>query len=169
MLAQTSNSVLVLGCDADGRIRSASSSFIEFTGISESGLVGRAVNELGPGAPWSAARAGEPVIDLRTAEGDVTSLRVSVVPMVAADPGSEVVLVLNASQSERPASERVGVHLSDRERQILDFVADGYRVATIARNLFISPSTVRNHLSAIFKKLGVANQAELAERLKSDA
>lgn len=168
-MAQTSNSVLVLGCDADGRIRSASSSFIEFSGIPESGLIGTPVDDLGPGAPWSAARAGEPVIDLRTAEGEVTSLSVSVVPMVADNPGAEVVLVLNASQSGRPASARVGVHLSDRERQILDSVADGYRVATIARNLFISPSTVRNHLSAIFKKLGVANQAELAERLKSDA
>lgn len=59
--------------------------------------------------------------------------------------------------------------LSSREREVLELVAEGYRVSTIARELFVSPSTVRNHLSAIFRKLGVGSQAELLERLRSVA
>lgn len=55
--------------------------------------------------------------------------------------------------------------LSPREREVLELVLDGYRVATIARTLYLSPSTVRNHLSAIFRKFGVRSQAELVEEL----
>lgn len=59
--------------------------------------------------------------------------------------------------------------LSGREREVLELVAEGYRVSTIARELFVSPSTIRNHLSSIFRKLGVGSQAELLERLRSVA
>ena len=59
--------------------------------------------------------------------------------------------------------------LSGREREVLELVAEGYRVSTIARELFVSPSTVRNHLSAIFRKLGVSSQAQLLERLRATA
>jgi DNA-binding CsgD family transcriptional regulator len=39
-------------------------------------------------------------------------------------------------------------------------------VSTIADTLFVSQSTVRNHLATIFKKFGVHSQAELLELLK---
>ena len=55
--------------------------------------------------------------------------------------------------------------LSPREREVLALVLDGYRVSTIARSMYLSPSTVRNHLSAIFRKFGVKSQAELVEEL----
>lgn len=56
--------------------------------------------------------------------------------------------------------------LSRREREVLLSLADGNRVATIARSLFISPHTVRNHLKSVFAKLGVGSQVELLEWLK---
>jgi DNA-binding CsgD family transcriptional regulator len=64
------------------------------------------------------------------------------------------------------------VDLSDltlRQRQIVDRLLDGHRVDAIARDLYVSPSTVRNHLSAIFEKLGVASQSELIELLRGHA
>ena len=57
--------------------------------------------------------------------------------------------------------------LSDREHEILAEFAAGARVASIAKKLFISPHTVRNHLKAIYRKLGVASQAELVERIRA--
>ena len=57
--------------------------------------------------------------------------------------------------------------LSVRQREILERLASGQRVATIARDLEVSPSTVRNHLSQIFRKLGVRSQAELLEALQA--
>jgi len=61
--------------------------------------------------------------------------------------------------------------LSKREREVLAEILDGSRVAAVAKKLFISPHTVRNHLKAIFRKVGVANQGDLIERIRelSDA
>lgn len=66
----------------------------------------------------------------------------------------------------------VRVDLSDltmRQREIVERLLDGHRVDAIARDLYVSPSTVRNHLSAIFEKLGVASQSELIELLRDRA
>lgn len=56
--------------------------------------------------------------------------------------------------------------LTTRQREILSRLRRGDRVATIAAELYVSPSTVRNHLAAIFRKFGVHSQAELLELLR---
>ncbi|MGN9908627.1 response regulator transcription factor [Phytohabitans sp. LJ34] len=56
--------------------------------------------------------------------------------------------------------------LTDRERQVLDLLARGYRNAAIARELFIAPKTARNHVSNIFAKLHVADRAEAIVRAR---
>jgi DNA-binding NarL/FixJ family response regulator len=43
--------------------------------------------------------------------------------------------------------------LTKREREILQLVADGHSTAEIARSLFISAKTVKNHLASIYAKL----------------
>ncbi len=54
-------------------------------------------------------------------------------------------------------------HLSKRESEILNLLLSGDRVKMIARDLFISPNTVRNHLKSIFRKFDVSSQTELIE------
>lgn len=54
--------------------------------------------------------------------------------------------------------------LSPREQEILGEVLSGKRVTDIARTLSISRHTVRNHLKAIYRKLGVHSQVELLGR-----
>ncbi|WP_026549616.1 alpha/beta fold hydrolase [Arthrobacter sp. Br18] len=49
--------------------------------------------------------------------------------------------------------------LTAREREILELIASGLDNAAISRLLFLSPSTVRNHITHVFGKLGVANRA----------
>ena len=95
----------------------------------------------------------------------------------ASDPRNEthsyprVLLGPSAATANRPANEaRIDVpgltdQLSPREREILDAVATGQRVSTIARAFSISPYTVRNHLKAIFRKLGVHSQVELLAQI----
>jgi DNA-binding CsgD family transcriptional regulator len=51
--------------------------------------------------------------------------------------------------------------LSTRQLEVLTRLLDGQRVPTIAAEMFVSPSTVRNHLVAIYRKFGVHSQAEL--------
>jgi DNA-binding NarL/FixJ family response regulator len=50
--------------------------------------------------------------------------------------------------------------LTDREREVLALVARGQDNNTIARQLFLSEKTVRNHVSACLHKLQVASRAE---------
>lgn len=59
--------------------------------------------------------------------------------------------------------------LSEREMDVLKAAANGQSTKEIAQTLFLSAGTVRNYLSAIFSKLGVANRMEavnLAEKNK---
>ncbi len=50
--------------------------------------------------------------------------------------------------------------LSDRERQVLDLLADGLGVAAIAIRLYISESTAKTHIAKVYEKLGAANRAQ---------
>ncbi|GLX02134.1 response regulator transcription factor [Microtetraspora sp. NBRC 16547] len=50
--------------------------------------------------------------------------------------------------------------LSPRERQVLDLIAAGATNTSIAHRLGVTQKTVRNHISAIFLKLGVASRGE---------
>ena len=50
--------------------------------------------------------------------------------------------------------------LTDREREVLELLAQGYNNGDIARQLHISPKTVRNHCSNIFSKLQVVDRAQ---------
>ena len=45
-------------------------------------------------------------------------------------------------------------------------LVNGDRVPAIAESLFLSPSTVRNHLSAVFRKLRVGSQQQLIHLLR---
>jgi DNA-binding NarL/FixJ family response regulator len=58
------------------------------------------------------------------------------------------------------------LELSPRERTVAEAIADGTRVEKLAAALNISERTVRNHLQACFRKLGVHSQIELAARLR---
>ncbi|SHN27166.1 response regulator transcription factor [Cryptosporangium aurantiacum] len=56
--------------------------------------------------------------------------------------------------------------LTTREREILDLVARGLTNSAIAGRLFLSPKTVRNHVSNVFTKLQVADRAEAVARAR---
>jgi DNA-binding NarL/FixJ family response regulator len=50
--------------------------------------------------------------------------------------------------------------LTERERAVLELLAQGFTNAVIAERLVLSPKTVRNYVSAVFAKLQVADRAE---------
>ncbi|HVY97077.1 MAG TPA: response regulator transcription factor [Solirubrobacterales bacterium] len=59
--------------------------------------------------------------------------------------------------------------LSEREQEVLSLVATGSTNKEIAATLHLSPHTVKEHTSSIYRKLGVRNRAEAtrqAQRLK---
>jgi DNA-binding NarL/FixJ family response regulator len=56
--------------------------------------------------------------------------------------------------------------LTDRERQILDLIAQGLNNPQITERLMLSSKTVRNHISNIFSKLQVADRAQAIIRAR---
>ncbi|MDT7511030.1 response regulator transcription factor [Bifidobacterium sp. H6bp9] len=99
----------------------------------------------------------------------------SVVPALQAVMAGQTVLgaeaVANLSLGEQedqarkdpaePAPRRFQT-LTDREREIAALVADGLDNQAIARRLYLSEGTVRNHISAILAKTNLANRTQLA-------
>ena len=57
--------------------------------------------------------------------------------------------------------------LTDREREVLDLIARGLENRRIARELFLSDKTVRNHVSNILAKLGVEDRSEAIARARA--
>jgi DNA-binding NarL/FixJ family response regulator len=53
-----------------------------------------------------------------------------------------------------------GTRLSERERQVLEMIAVGATNREIAERLFLSPHTVKDHTSALYRKIGARNRAQ---------
>jgi DNA-binding NarL/FixJ family response regulator len=53
-----------------------------------------------------------------------------------------------------------GPQISPREKEVLQLLADGLGVAQISRQLFISESTTKTHISKLYEKLGAGNRAQ---------
>lgn len=70
------------------------------------------------------------------------------------------------------ASELVGESygqanpLTDREKEVLNLIADGKNTKEIAGELFLTTGTVRNYVSTIMDKLDVSNRIEAIKRFK---
>ena len=64
-----------------------------------------------------------------------------------------------ARQAEGPVTP-----LSSREREVLGLIGAGATNKEIAERLFLSPHTVKDHTTALYRKLGVRNRAEAAKR-----
>lgn len=79
----------------------------------------------------------------------------SLSPRIAATTRAQ----LRAVDRTPPAAD---LGLSPREREVLRLIAAGRDNAAIARELVISPHTVKNHVSAILARLGVANRIQAA-------
>jgi DNA-binding NarL/FixJ family response regulator len=62
-------------------------------------------------------------------------------------------------QEEGPATP-----LSAREREVLVLIASGATNREIADRLYLSPHTVKEHASSLYRKLGVKNRAEATRR-----
>lgn len=66
---------------------------------------------------------------------------------------------VEAPGQPRPA-QPVFPELTQREREVLEMIAQGLDNAQIAARLVVSHKTVRNHITHIFQKLGVKNRAQ---------
>jgi two-component system response regulator DesR len=82
----------------------------------------------------------------------------------AADIAGAVRMVGLGMTVFRPHEAPQGPPLSDREREVLQEVASGATNREIAVRLFLSPHTVKEHTSSLYRKLGVRNRAEAVQK-----
>jgi len=78
------------------------------------------------------------------------------------DPTVAAKLLEVARQSVHPTGSKLAQALSERERDVLSLLAQGLSNEDIARRLCLSKGTVRNYVSAILDKLGVADRTQAA-------
>ncbi|WTR14436.1 helix-turn-helix transcriptional regulator [Streptomyces sp. NBC_00138] len=79
--------------------------------------------------------------------------------------GAAAVVIEPAKTSEIVPLVMDAYELSEREVQVTQYIARGLSTAEIAKQLFLSPHTVRDHIKAIFEKVGVSSRGELVGRI----
>ena len=116
-------------------------------------------------AAMSRAReAGPRTIRVRLQAADRRWAVVRVAPLTGAAAG--YVITLEAARSEEVAPLLMRAwSFTPREREVARLVIDGLSSQNIARALFISVHTVRDHLKAIFRKTGVTRRQDLVATL----
>lgn len=84
-------------------------------------------------------------------------------------PRQEQGAIAELGRRARQAREVTGVraHLTDRELEILEYVALGLTVRQVATRLGLSPRTVETHLAKLYRKLGVRNRVQALSRAAS--
>lgn len=104
---------------------------------------------------FGALDAGASALVSKDAPGDDV---VSAARHAAVSPRSFTAKDLSGAMQRRMQPQ--GPRLTERESQILELLAEGLGVAQISRQLFISESTAKTHISRIYEKLGAANRAQ---------
>jgi DNA-binding NarL/FixJ family response regulator len=57
--------------------------------------------------------------------------------------------------------------LTDREREVLENMAQGKNNASIAKSLFLTERAVEKHINSLFHKLGLSEEADVHRRVKA--
>jgi DNA-binding NarL/FixJ family response regulator len=82
----------------------------------------------------------------------------------AADIARAVRMVGLGGTVFRPHEAPTGPRLSEREREVLEAIASGATNREIAGTLYLSPHTIKEHTSSLYRKLGVRNRAEAVQK-----
>ncbi len=82
----------------------------------------------------------------------------------AADVADAVRMVGMGMTVFPPAEPPSGPQLTEREREVLELIATGATNREIGATLHLSPHTVKEHSSVLYRKLDVRNRAEAVQR-----
>jgi DNA-binding NarL/FixJ family response regulator len=117
---------------------------------------------------FAAMRAGARGYLLKGAEGGETLQAIHIVSSGEAifSPAIAQRLMQYFGAPRPPSPSQSFPDLTEREREVLALIAQGYTNQAIAEQLVISPKTVRNHISSIFSKLQVTSRLEAILRAK---
>jgi DNA-binding NarL/FixJ family response regulator len=117
---------------------------------------------------FAAMRAGAKGYLLKDSggEGVVRAIRAVASGEAVFGPGVAERIIGFFSAPRTAAPQRAFPELTEREEEVLSLVAQGKSNREIARQLFVSLKTVRNHVSNILLKLQVADRAQAVIRAR---
>lgn len=120
----------------------------------------------GPGErDWSATGRELMCCVLRVGERSMSALSLSRTRPFSTDElrllGQLQPVLQLGDERQIEVAETIGARLSPRERQIFEYLVQGFRNEDIARALGTSPATVRNQLVRLYRKTGVSTRSEL--------
>ena len=116
---------------------------------------------------FAAMRAGARGYVLKGADSDEVIKVVRAVADGEAHFGPDIARrLMGFFAAPRPEKKEAFPELTVREREVLDLVARGLGNAEIARRLYLSEKTVRNHVSHVFLKLQVADRPQAIVRAR---
>ncbi len=95
---------------------------------------------------------------------DIESFLADVRRVAAGGTAVDPLVVNRVMGRPRLAASRLGL-LSEREREILRFMAEGHSNASIASHLFLAERTVEAHIRSIFSKLGIPTERDVNRRV----
>ena len=113
---------------------------------------------------FDAIRAGASGYLLKDAprEGVLSAIRGTVEGKTYVDPSIAGKLLNEVSSVKKKPATLITSKLTEREVEVLTLVARGLSNGDIAKKLFLSEGTVRNHVSSIVAKLGVSDRTQAA-------
>ena len=116
---------------------------------------------------FATMRAGARGYVLKGADADEVVKVVRAVADGEAHFGPEIARrLMGFFSAPKPEVREVFPELTEREREVLDLVARGLGNPEIARRLYLSEKTVRNHVSHVFLKLQVADRSQAIVRAR---
>jgi DNA-binding NarL/FixJ family response regulator len=74
-------------------------------------------------------------------------------------------IVDNAINRERTSEIIESVRMTKREKQVIELISEGYSNKEIARQLHLSPYTVKSHVHNILEKLALSTRVQIAKYL----
>ena len=75
----------------------------------------------------------------------------------------KVVAAFSQQNAQRENDQEIS-KLTNREKEILEWLSKGLTYKEIAANLFLSPETIRKHVYHIYEKLHVTNRVEAVNK-----
>jgi two-component system, NarL family, response regulator LiaR len=113
---------------------------------------------------FDALRAGASGYLLKDAprEGVLSSIRGTMEGKTFIDPAVAGKVISEIISSKKKSATLITSKLTEREVEVLSLLARGLSNEDIAKQLFLSEGTVRNHISSIVDKLGVSDRTQAA-------
>ena len=81
-------------------------------------------------------------------------------PQLDAEALARTLSTLDNLTAVIPRNGEAGIGLSDREPEVLTLIDEGHTTSGIARELVLSPHTVRNHVQRLLEKLDAHSRVE---------